>query len=54
MGRPYFMNAEFRQMLYAENFVIAYQSRAKSQNWTEWVQSNPRAAEMLFEIEKIL
>lgn len=48
------MHAEFRQMIFAENFLIAYQSRASTQNWTEWVQSNPRAADMLAEVEKIL
>jgi hypothetical protein len=41
-------------MIYAENLVAAYRSRAQSQNWAEWVNSNPMLADILAEAEKII
>ena len=40
-------------MIYSENIVTAYRSRAQSNNWAEWVQSNPGLAGMLAEAEKL-
>ena len=53
-GRRQFYHAEYRRMIYAENIVIAYKSRAKSDgNWTAWTNSNPAMASILADAEKI-
>jgi len=41
-------------MIYAENIVTAYRSRAQSNNWAEWVVSNPGLADMLADAEKLI
>jgi len=38
-------------MIYAENIVLSYHSRARSNNWAEWVKSNPVMADLLSEVE---
>ena len=53
-GRRQFYHAEYRRMIYAENIVIAYRSRAKSNgNWAAWAVSNPAMASILADAEKI-
>jgi hypothetical protein len=52
-GRRQFYFGELRRMIYAENIVTAYRSRAQSQNWASWVNSNPVMADMLAEAEKL-
>jgi len=41
-------------MIYAENIVTAYSSRAQSNNWAEWVSSNPGLADMLADAEQLI
>lgn len=53
LGRRQFFYGELRRMIYAENLVAAYRSRAQSNNWAEWVASNPVMADVLAEAEKI-
>jgi hypothetical protein len=52
-GRRQFYFGELRKMIYAENLVTAYRSRAQSKNWAEWVNSNPVMADMLADAEKL-
>jgi hypothetical protein len=52
-GRRVLYAREYRQMMYAENIVHAYQSRTRSTNWVEWATSNPHEAAMLAEAEKL-
>jgi hypothetical protein len=52
-GRRYFYYGELRRMIVAENIVTAYRSRAQSNNWAEWVNSNPGLADMLADAEKL-
>lgn len=51
-GRRVFLHGEYRRLIAAESIVIAYESRKRSVNWTEWKQSNPKLADLLFEAEK--
>ena len=50
-GRRQFYFYELRRLVTAENIVIAYRSRANSNNWVEWMQSNPSMAKLLAEVE---
>jgi hypothetical protein len=50
-GRRVFYFSEIRRLIYAENIVNAYESRARSKNWVEWATTNPRQAELLAEAE---
>jgi hypothetical protein len=52
-GRRVLYAREYRRMMYAENILYAYQSRARSKNWVEWATSNPREFEMLGEAERL-
>jgi hypothetical protein len=41
-------------MIYAENIVMSYKSRARSNgNWAAWASENPSQAEILADAEKI-
>jgi hypothetical protein len=40
-------------MVYAENIINAYQSRAQSEDWAQWLKDNPQAGNMLAEAEAI-
>lgn len=40
-------------MIYAENILNAYHSRARSRDWAKWVNDNPMLANMLAEAEAI-
>lgn len=51
LGRNILYFGELRRMIYSENIVVAYRSRAQSKNWAEWVASNPVMANMLAEAE---
>lgn len=53
-GRKVFLFGEFIRLRMAENVVNAYNSRKNAGNWAEWVTSNPRAAELLADIEQLL
>lgn len=52
-GRRQFYFGELKRMIYAENIITAYRSRAQSDNWASWVNSNPKLADMLAEAEKL-
>jgi hypothetical protein len=52
-GRRVFYFSEIRRLIYAENIVNAYESRAQSKNWVEWATSRPRMAEILAEAERL-
>lgn len=53
-GRRQFYHAEYRRMIYAENIVMSYKSRARSNgNWAAWASENPSQAEILADAEKI-
>jgi hypothetical protein len=52
-GRRQFYHAEYKRMIYAENIVIAYKSRAREDNWAAWAMSNPAMASILADAEKI-
>lgn len=52
-GRKVFYYGEYIRMIYAENIAAAYKMRATSKNWVEWAASNPKAAAMLAEAEKL-
>jgi hypothetical protein len=52
-GRKQFFYGELRRMIYAENIITAYKSRAQSNDWAKWIKDNPTAAEMLAEAEMI-
>lgn len=51
-GKRVFMFGDFIRLRVAENIVNAYTSRKQSNNWAEWVESNPRAAQILADVEK--
>ncbi len=36
------------------NIVMAYQARARSDNWAAWVGENPILAELLAEAERLV
>ena len=40
-------------MVAAENVLQSYKSRAKSENWAEWVRDNKMEADILAEAEKL-
>jgi hypothetical protein len=52
LGRKLYAREIFR-MITAENIQTAYQDRRRSNNWTEWVTSNPTLAAILAEAEKL-
>jgi hypothetical protein len=52
-GRRVFLHGEYRRLIAAENIAAAYENRKRSANWTEWQQSNPKLADLLFEAEKL-
>ena len=53
-GRRVFLFRDFIRMRTAENVVNSYRSRQQAGNWAEWVESNPRPAQILADIEKLL
>lgn len=48
------MHRELRQMMVAENIIIAYRARKDTKNWAEWANKNKKLAEFLSEIEIML
>ena len=52
-GRRVFYYGEIRRLIYAENVVNAYASRAQSKNWAEWTASNSRLSNILAEAEQL-
>lgn len=38
---------ELRRMSTAERVVMAYQARARSENWAKWAEDNPESARLL-------
>lgn len=42
---------EIRKMLVAENILLAYNSRKKSDNWGKWAEEHPDLAKILEDIE---
>jgi hypothetical protein len=52
-GRKVFYLRELRCMRVAENLVAAYRSRQQSNNWAEWIESNPKLADMLAVAERL-
>jgi len=52
-GRPLFAGEIYR-MNAAKNVFDAYIGRKQSDNWAEWSQKNPRAAELLGRVEALL
>mgnify|MGYP001563942113 CR=1 FL=1 len=52
-GRRVFYLYELQRLICAENIETAYRSRQQAANWAEWVQSNPRLANILAEAEKL-
>lgn len=53
LGRRTLYYGELRCLLIAEAIVKAYSSRARSESWAEWVESNPQKAQLLNEAEKL-
>jgi len=53
-GKKVFMFGDFIRLRVAENVFNAYMSRKQSGNWAAWVESNPRAAQLLADIEMTL
>ncbi len=53
LGRRQFYFGELHRLIVAENILTAYQSRARSNNWAEWVSQNPKMANLLIEAEKL-
>ena len=53
-GRRVFLFGEFIRLRVAENVVNSYRSRQAAGNWAEWAESNPRAAQILADVEKLL
>ena len=52
-GRDIFLFHEYICLITADNIVSSYESRARSANWAEWAQSNPRMAGILAEATKL-
>lgn len=53
-GRRVFLFGEFLRLRTAENIVNSYRSRQQASNWAEWMESNPRLAQILADVEKLL
>lgn len=51
IGRKQFYYGELRRLITAENIVIAYHSRKRSDNWAAWAEDNKAMARMLAEVE---
>ena len=52
-GRRKFYHGELSRLIVAENIVMAYHARARSDNWAAWVAENPIMAELLAEAERL-
>lgn len=52
-GRKIFYFHEYKRLIYAENVVLAFESRKHSTNWAEWLESNPGLATILQEAEQL-
>ena len=53
MGRTLYAHEVYR-MNAARNVYEAYHSRSKVENWAEWADRNPKSAELLTGIERLL
>lgn len=56
-GRSFLSYGEIQRMMVAENIVQAYLSRKAAQNgtnWAKWAAENPRADDLLKEIEVLI
>ncbi len=55
LGRKQLYHYEINAMIYAENIVIAYRSRARvnGNEWMEWAGKNPKLAALLADVEKL-
>lgn len=53
-GRRVFLFHDFIRMRTAENIVNSYRSRQQANNWSEWMLSNPRLAQVLADVEMLL
>lgn len=45
---------ELYRMNVAKNVYNAKKSRSKAEDWTKWTRENPKAAELLVEVERII
>jgi hypothetical protein len=53
LGRDYIGYGEMQRMLYAENLIKAYHSRARSENWEAWARDNRQAQSELIEAMRL-
>ena len=54
LGRDELSAGEIIRMIAAENIYKAKQANIHSENWAEWAKDNPRLAESLAQVEKII
>lgn len=54
MGRPYLGMGEMIKINAAERVVRGYRMKANSENWSKWARDNPKDAEKLVEVEKLI
>ena len=53
LGRKQLYARELRLMTIAENIVLGYEAREKSDNWAAWAHDNERLSELLIEAQKL-
>jgi hypothetical protein len=54
MGRPYLGMGEMIKINAAERIVRGYRMRSQDENWVKWAQANPKDAEKLVIVEKMV
>jgi hypothetical protein len=53
LGRDVLFFNEMLRFTVAENVLIAFQNRERSDNWAAWANENPQAAELLSKAERL-
>lgn len=52
-GRKVFYHAEYAHLVTAENILVAYQSRSRTEDWAAWANEKPQLFTILAEATKL-